>query len=91
MRTKPIPITWRHVGQLNCVMLGSMGMSTKYIMEETGLTACQVSYQLRMAGIKRADYRNGTSAVALRVMQRVIPGTAQGIRDVLGLKVKGRE
>ncbi len=88
MSTKPRAVNWQDTESLQCGMLASWGMSTKKIMEDTGLTACQVSYRLKLAGIKRADYRNGTSAMSRLVIERMMPRSNKGIRDVLGLKVR---
>ena len=45
-------------------LMGSMGMSTKAIMQQTGLSYCQVTYRLTKGAISRADYRNGASPLA---------------------------
>lgn len=87
MNTKPLRVGWTSDEDLQCAILGALGFSTKYIMEQTGLTACQISYRLRKGTIKRADYRDGTSAMAQRVVDRVIP-SKNGIRETLNLKEK---
>jgi hypothetical protein len=84
--TKPMRVTWTQDDELRCAILAGMGFSTKFIMEETGLTACQISYRLRKAAIKRADYRNGQSAVAERVLGYA-PASKQAIRGILKLEV----
>jgi hypothetical protein len=61
-------------------------LSTKYIGERTGLTNCQITYRLAKAGIKRADYRNGGSDMAQRVLQRAIPNRNADKRAMLQLK-----
>lgn len=80
-------ITWANDDELRCCMLAALGFSTQFIMQETGLTACQVAYRLNKGMVKRADYRNGGSAIAQRVMERVIPSNNSGIRSQLNLKV----
>jgi len=50
---------------------GAFGLTTKYIMRETGLSSCQVSYRLAKSGIRRMDYRNGVSPIAKLVMIQV--------------------
>lgn len=86
MSAKPRRVTWTSDEELQCAILGSMGFSTRFIQEKTGLTPCQVSYRLNKASIKRRDYRNGESAMAQRVMERVVPARAATIRDMLELK-----
>lgn len=54
---------------LHCCRLGAMGFSTTAIAEATGLSEGQVMYRLRIGGITRADYRNGKSAVALKLLR----------------------
>lgn len=53
-----------------CALMGSLGFSTRMIMEHTELSPSQVGYRLRMGGIKRADYRNGTSVVAQNLLRK---------------------
>lgn len=86
MKTKPIRVTWTNDDELRCAILAGMGFSTKFIMAETGLTACQITYRLHKATIKRADYRNGESAMAERMLGYV-PASKQAIRGILNLKV----
>lgn len=70
-----------------CCILASLGFSTQYIMAQTGLSAGQIAYRLRQASLKRADYRNGESEMAKRVMKSVIPGNRE-IASVLDLPTK---
>lgn len=86
MKTKPIRVTWTSDDELRCAILAGMGFSTAFIMAETGLTACQISYRLRKAAIKRADYRNGGSAMAERMLG-YIPASKQAIRGIMKLEV----
>jgi hypothetical protein len=71
-----------------CVLLGSLGFSTRLIQSRTGLTPSQVGYRLRRAGVKRADYRNGESPLAdsvFRTSRRIATPTVQAhVREVLG-------
>lgn len=50
-------------------ILASLGFSTTMIMEQTGLTFCQVTYRLHKAGVRRIEYRNGTSPVAKAMLE----------------------
>ena len=86
MSAKPIPVRWVRSDELDCGILAKMGMSTKCIMEETGLTHCQVTYRLNKAGIKRKDYRDGKSDFARLVMRRMMPSTNRDKQSVLGVK-----
>lgn len=86
MKTKPIRVTWTSDDELRCAILAGMGFSTQFIMEETGLTQSQVTYRLNKAQIKRADYRNGGSAMAERMMG-YIPASKQAIRGIMKLEV----
>jgi hypothetical protein len=45
-------------------LMGELGFSTQAICDHTGLTPCQVTYRLGKAQVKRANYRNGKSALA---------------------------
>lgn len=49
------------------VLMASMGFSTKHITERTGLTPSQVSYRTAIAGVKRKDYRDGVSGMAVKI------------------------
>lgn len=84
-RTKPLKVQWASNEDLQCAILAGLGFSTKMIMERTGLTACQVTYRLHKAEIKRADYRNGESAMAQRIIERSIPSRASDIRSIMDL------
>lgn len=84
--TKAKRIHWTSDEDLQCAILGGMGFSTVMITETTGLTPCQVNYRLHKAGIKRKDYRDGTSDMAHRVLNSV-PKNKGVTRDLLGLEV----
>lgn len=85
MKTKPMRVTWTSDDELRCAILAGMGFSTKFIMAETGLTPSQVTYRLHKAAIKRADYRNGDSAMAERMLGYV-PASRQAIRSLMKLE-----
>lgn len=53
-----------------CALLGSLGFSTRYIMEHTEFSTGQISYRLRLGGIKRSDYRDGKSTLSGTIMKR---------------------
>jgi hypothetical protein len=63
-----------------CAMLGSLGFSTRFIMAETRFSTGQVAYRLRVARIRRADYRNGRSSLSTIVLRHV---GATSIPDVV--------
>jgi hypothetical protein len=50
-----------------CALLAAMGMSTHYIIQQTGLSPSQITYRIRRAGLtrdngtSRLDFRNGVS------------------------------
>jgi hypothetical protein len=50
-----------------CAYLGALGRSTRNITARTKLTPGKVTYRLRKAHIRRIDYRDGTSDIALMV------------------------
>jgi hypothetical protein len=50
-------------------MLASLGFSTEMIMQHTGYSFSQVTYRLHKAGVKRMEYRNGTSPVAQAILE----------------------
>lgn len=60
-----------------CALLGGLGFSTKFIMKRTDLTRSQIGYRLRLAHIRRSDYRNGESSLSSSVLnansQFIIP------------------
>lgn len=51
------------------VMLGAMGFGTDFIAAQSKLSPGQVIYRLGKAGVKRSDFRNGTSRVAKLVLR----------------------
>lgn len=87
---KPKRVTWTSDDELRCAILAGMGFSTKFIMAETGLSPSQISYRLKKGQIKRADYRNGQSAMAERMLGYV-PASKQAIRGLMGLEVIAKQ
>ena len=53
--------------------LGELGRTTKYIQSRTGLTACQVTYRLNKANVRRMDYRNGITATSQAIEELAKP------------------
>jgi hypothetical protein len=53
------------------VMLVGLGFSNEVIRRRTGLTPGQIYARAKRAGVSRGAYRNGTSAFALAVLERV--------------------
>ena len=51
------------------LLMGQLGYSSRFIEAETGLSWGQISYRLRKAGVRRKDYRNGSSSLARRVLR----------------------
>ncbi|HLX61047.1 MAG TPA: hypothetical protein VKX17_07170 [Planctomycetota bacterium] len=72
-RVQPRPVRLFHGKDFLCALLGSLGFSTKFIVDRTDLTPGQISYRLRRAGVKRADYRNGESALSTTILGRARP------------------
>lgn len=86
-KTKPMRVQWASGEDINCAILAGMGFSTKMIMEQTGLTACQISYRLHKGRIFRRDYRDGNSDVAQRMMNTANRMTHKEIRGLLKLEL----
>jgi len=59
-----------HGEDFHCVMLASLGFSSRLIQSRTGLSPGQIGYRLRMGSIKRQDYRNGDSQLADRILNQ---------------------
>lgn len=51
-----------------CIIYGRLGFSLNLIAKRTGLTKHAVSYRLKLLGVKLADYRNGESPLAERIL-----------------------
>lgn len=87
-KANPRRVQWTSDEDLQCAIMGAMGFSTKFIGEQTGLSPCQISYRLKKGSIKRADYRNGDSAMAQRVIEKMTPPSGRSIREQLNLEGK---
>lgn len=55
----------------SCLLLASLGQSSRTIARITGLSSGQISYRLKMAQIKLRDYRNGNNAYSRMVIKSV--------------------
>lgn len=92
LRTQPRKVELLKGDDFKCALLGSLGFSTKLIMEHTDLTPAQVGYRLRKGGIRRMDYRNGESAVASAMMQKArviaVPAVKEHLRGMLDNSIK---
>jgi hypothetical protein len=70
-RTKPIPLNWKDPEQLRAAVLAGMGFSNECIRHYCPtLTDGQIGYRVHKSGLKRSDYRNGTSFIAKYVIQK---------------------
>lgn len=49
------------------LIFASEGRSDRFIQQRTGLSTGQISYRLKQYEIRRADYRDGTSPMAVAV------------------------
>ena len=65
---------------MQVLIYGELGMSTRYITGKTLFSPGQVSYRLRKASVRRMDYRDGTSAVAKAVIRQAREFTESQIR-----------
>ncbi len=92
LRTLPRKVELLKGDDFKCALLGSLGFSTKLIMEHTDLTPGQVGYRLRKGGIRRLDYRNGESAVASAMLQKArvlaVPVVKEHLRGMLDQSIK---
>ena len=64
-------------------VLGSLGYSTAYIMARTNLSASQVVYRLGKAKVRRADYRNGTSQIAVKLQKELLTRAGEIVKVTL--------
>lgn len=58
----------RNQKDLEAAVLASMGFDTEFIRRKTGLSPGQIGYRLKLAGVKRVEYRNGRSKLAQVVL-----------------------
>jgi len=64
-------IDFRSGKDLKCAILGHAGLHTSAIERLTGLSPGQVGYRLKIAAIKRKDYRNGESAMSKLIVRQL--------------------
>lgn len=67
---------------LEVLVLGSLGFSTAYIEAKTKRSPGQIGYRLKIAAVKRADYRNGVGPVAKAVVGAVHGDVAARMQKV---------
>lgn len=72
---------------IQCLLMAKLGLSAKVISEKTGLTKGQITYRCQTAGLKIADYRNGTSEISKQVIE-VTQGMALNFYDDLRIKIQ---
>ena len=76
---------------IQCAVLGMMGFSSKFIQAKTKLTPYEISYRLKKAGIKMADYRYGRNAASKAAFKTVkltpMAHLASLLSKELGVKV----
>lgn len=78
-------IDFREGPDLKCCILGHAGLHTKAIQEHTGLSGGQVSYRLKLAAIRRKDYRNGESDMSQLVIRQLdVRGNVKQTNQVAG-------
>jgi hypothetical protein len=63
----------RNEADLKAAVLASLGFSSDYISQVTGLSKGQVGYRLRLAQVKRADYRNGRTPLVDLTLRIIMP------------------
>lgn len=56
-----------------CTLLASLGFSTQFIRGKTALTKGQIQYRLRLANVRRTDFRNGESRMSQAVLSQYQP------------------
>ena len=88
--TKPIAVNWNDENQMLIARLGSLGRTTKSICRVTGFTPCQVTYRLAAAGIRRMDWRDGSSPIAKYAEQAASEYVTNILRAKLIRHAKGK-
>lgn len=84
---QPRPVHYiSNVDDRMCAILGAMGFATSFIQRETGLTPSQITYRLKKAGIRRIDYRNGTSRAAKLIVRHSRQRLDAQINDIYNLR-----
>lgn len=72
--TKPRRVDWELYDEdYECTYLGALGRSNRNIIARTKLSPGKISYRLRKYQIRRLDYRDGTSDIAL-IVERALRG-----------------
>lgn len=56
-----------------CAFLGAIGRSNRCIIARTKLTPGKITYRLKKAQIRRLDYRDGYSEIAM-IVERALRG-----------------
>ena len=83
-RTRPRRVDFlTDVDDFRVALLGALGKSTRFITTHTDLTPYQVNYRLTKAGIKRRDYRDGTSPYDRLIFAEVEDALTLRLRRVL--------
>ena len=66
--SKPRRVDWFSYDEdFECAYLAAIGRSNRSIIARTKLTPGKITYRLRKAQIRRVDYRDGNSEIALMV------------------------
>lgn len=60
----------RNPEDFDVALMGSLGFSTKAIMNKTGLSFSQVIYRLNKGKIRRVDYRNGETTLSQFILKK---------------------
>lgn len=84
---RPRPVSLLDGQDFTCALYGSLGFSSRFIIQATGLTTSQIAYRLRRGRIRRTDYRNGESPMAAVILRRTrniaIPRVEEHLRRVI--------
>jgi len=65
----------------NAVRLVALGYANLLITRITGLTPGQILWRSKLMGVRRSDYRNGTSRLAQYVVNRTLEYTDKEIAN----------
>lgn len=85
-------ITFTDPSDVTVVVLAQLGRSTAYIMEQTGLSECQIAYRLQKAKTAegydkghtyRSEWRNGTGAAARMIETTYVPSLSRQVKGKL--------
>lgn len=74
---------FRETEDYECALLGAMGFSTRFILSRTSLRQGQVTYRLKKAHIRRADYRNGDNEMATLMLKNMRPTVEKHLTQYL--------